>query len=76
MSPNPFRFPLSFSLLVGIEVWDRSNICDPATLDVAIDLIVCDAPVDAYSTLDARDAHTNKCFAAAVGLVLAGTVTL
>lgn len=72
---NPFRFPLSFSLLVGIEVWDRSNTCDPATLDVAVKLSICDAAAHLYDDTR-REEHTRECLAAAVGLVLAGTVTL
>jgi hypothetical protein len=79
---NVFRFPLSFSLLVGIEVWDRSGICDAAVLDVAINLVNCDTVVDGYMAAPNAEGHawldrrTHECFSAAVDLVLNEGVVL
>jgi hypothetical protein len=75
MSPNPFRFPLSFSLLVGVEVWDHSDTLDPAVLRVAAKLIVCDAAVHVAAP-EWLDKHTHECFSAAVDLVLNEGVVL
>lgn len=79
---NPFKYRLSFAVLIGIEVWDNSSTTDRATLDTALRLAYSDyiasvlPGIEPHLQTDVLDAHTTERFAEAVDLALSEGVVL
>jgi hypothetical protein len=70
---NCFKYPLTFSLLVGIEVWDHGHSDNRTVLDNALGLVCADGVIAGYmvdSDTEWLNAKTTERFLAAVDLVL------